>query len=133
MQGDFLGHIVTGAAAALGLGATLLGEQVLQLDAGTTLGGLGTGIGGALAWQLWRIVGTHVQATDARLQALKEEALHRADERQHWSAMLGTMRALLRQLRGDPHTPVEGIPLEDDAAAPGLYHQGRTPPPPRRR
>lgn len=134
-------HAVTGVFAAAGFAATLIGEAALQLDAATTLGGLGTGILGSLAFQTYRLVGAHLQANAAKLDALKQEAQHRDDERAHWLETLRALKAIHRQLRSQAHTPIEGIPLrvdddgdDDDARAqasapaPGLYHQARTPP-----
>lgn len=145
MAANLTGHAVTGAAALLGLAATLFGEAV-QLDATTTIGGLGTGILGSLAWQLWRLVGSTLKTHEAKLAALKDEARHRDDERQHWLASLRALRYIRAELTSQRHTPVEGIPLgtparvdaeldelDDGPPAPGLYHQARTPPPPRRR
>lgn len=107
-------HAVTGASAAAGYAATLVGETALQLDAATTLGGLGTGILGSLAFQLYRLVGAHLATNAARLDALKQEAQHRDDERAHWLASMQALKSIHRELRSQAHTPIEGIPLRDD-------------------
>lgn len=107
-------HAVTGAFAVAGFVATLVGEAALQLDTATTLGGLGTGILGSLAFQTYRLVNAHLATNAARLDALKQEAQHRDDERAHWLATMQALKAIYRQLRSQAHTPIEGIPLRDD-------------------